>query len=132
MHDDDLFDNGIDGEPFAENDAQIDADYEAESEGYRVFKENGLEVTAWSTYGNYTIITDTFHMYWWPSANKLEVYDLRLSTSKQHVLTLPNVDLSFFGEEKLPDEDGKVDIDFYAGEQVNRKVQRYLNLKAFL
>ena len=135
--DEELFDNGIDGEPFAESELQIDADYEEPSEGYLVSRANGLEVMSWSAYGNYTIITDMFHVYFWPWSNILEIYSKEPNASyaganDRLLLTLKNHNLSFFGDEELPDEDGKVNISFYTGEKVNQKIQRYLNLKAFL
>lgn len=132
---DDLFDNGIDGEPFE----GPGDDYYEEEEDYRedfdIHNANGLEIKGWPTYGNCTVITNMYHMYVWFSG-KIEVIELK-SGSKYanigdpHVLTLPG-DLYFFGEKTTQREDGRWNIEYYTGEQVNKKIQRYLNLKAFL
>jgi hypothetical protein len=133
---DDLFDNGIDGEPF-----ESPADDYHEEENYRedfdVCNANGLEVKGWPTYGNYTIITSLFHVYYWPGSDTLEIHSKDPNAScaginDRLLLTLKNHNLSFFGDEELPDEDGRVGVTFYTGEQINQKIQRYLNLKAFL
>jgi len=135
MNDDDLFDNGIDGEPF---ESPADDYYEEYyREDFDVCNANGLEVKGWPTYGNYTIISSLFNVYYWPGSNTLDIHSKDPDASCAGVndrllLTLKGHDLSFFGEEELPDEDGKVSVTFYTGEQVNQKIQRYLNLKAFL
>jgi len=135
MSNDDLFDNGIDGEPF---ESPADDYYEEYyREDFDVCNANGLEVKGWPTYGNYTIISRLFHVYYWPGNNTLEIHSKDPDASCAGVndrllLTLKGHDLSFFGEEELPDEDGKVNVSFYTGEQVDQKIQRYLNLKAFL
>jgi len=135
MSNDDLFDNGIDGEPF---ESPADEYYEEYyREDFDVCNANGLEVKGWPTYGNYTIISSLFHVYYWPGSNTLDIHSKDPDASCAGVndrllLTLKGHDLSFFGEEELPDEDGKVSVSFYTGEQVDQKIQRYLNLKAFL
>jgi hypothetical protein len=110
-------------------------DYDRES--FDVCNANGLEIQGWPTYGNYTIITSLFHVYFWPGSNTLDIHSKDPAAScagpnDRLLLTLKNYNLSFFGDEKLPDEDGKVDVSFYSGEQINQKIQRYLNLKAFI
>lgn|SRR5574337_1044061 len=141
MIEDELFDNGIDGEPFAtsamEERADYEYDWEFHSESSDVHISKDLEIKAWPGYGNYTIITDTFQMYLYPGSNILQVHDLRLPNEEfngthQCVMTLRNIDLYFFGEKNGPDQDDEWNIDFYTGEQVNQKIQRYLNLRAFL
>lgn len=142
MSDDDLFDNGIDGEPYFENSSQADADrfamdkeeHAQTREDFDVHSSIGLEISGWPTYGNYTIITNTFHMYYWPGNDTIEVFDKRIPHSEfpsihKHVFTIKNKDLRFFGEWIGPD---KWDVDFYSAEEIDKKVQRYLNLKAFL
>ena len=140
MSDDDLFGDGINGEGW-DNESEASADsYCAENdykESVDIIDANGLEIQGWPTYGNYTIATDTFHIYWWYTANTLEIYDKRIPHEKHAnchkcVLTIKNQDLYFFGDKTVQREDGKWEIDFYTGEQVNQKVERYLNLKAFL
>lgn len=133
---DDLFDNGIDGEPFESpaDDYCEDDDYR---ESFDVINANGLEIQGWPTYGNYTIITSLFHVYYWPGNDMLDIHskdpDARCSGPNDRLLlTLKNHNLTFFGDEGLPDEDGRVPISYYTGEQINQKIQRYLNLKAFL
>lgn len=134
-----LFDNGIDGEPFAENESQAHSDYEYDdySESSDVHIAKDLEIKAWPTYGNFTIITNIFHMYLYPGANVLEIFDLRLPNEEfaslhKLVLSLRNIDLYFFGQKNGPEQDDKWNIDFYTGAQVNEKIQRYVNLKAFI
>lgn len=130
--DEELFDNGIDGEPF-----ESEADYyheESHREDFDVHSSPGLEINGWPTYGNYTIITNTFHMYYWPSSDVIEIFDKRIPHAEfpsihKHVFTIKNKDLRFFGEWIGPD---KWDVDFYSAEEIDKKVQRYLNLKAFL
>lgn len=133
---DELFDNGIDGEPF-----ESPADDYHEEEDYRedfdVCNANGLEIKAWPTYGNYTIITSLFHVYYWPGNNTFDIHSKSPDTScagpnDRLLLTLKNQDLYFFGEKTSLDEDGKWNVNWFTGEQVNQKIQRYLNLKAFL
>jgi hypothetical protein len=138
--DDELFDNGIDGEPCAENESQAGADSYCAEDDYKesvdIVNADGLEIQGWPTYGNYTIVTDTFHIYWWYGSNTLEFFDRRLphkefANCHTFVLTLKNQDLYFFGDKTTQREDGKWEIDWYTGEQVDQKIQRYLNLRAF-
>ncbi len=137
---DELFDNGIDGTGW-DNESEASADSYCAEDDYRedfdVWNANGLEVKGWPTYGNYTIITSLFHVYYWPSNDTLEIHSkdpnaICAGPNDRLLLTLKRQNLTFFGDEELPDEDGKVNVSFYTGEQVNQKIQRYLNLKAFL
>jgi len=135
MNDDDLFDNGIDGEPFESPADDYYEEYYRES--FDVVNANGLEIQGWPTYGNYTIITSLFHVYYWPGNNTLDIHskdpNARCSGPNDRLLlTLKNHDLYFFGEKTSLDEDGKWNVDWYTGEQIDQKIQRYLNLKAFL
>ena len=130
---DDLFDNGIDGEPWAESDDQEQADWD-EREFSLVHKSDDLQVTAWPTYGNYVIETDTFFMYYYPGAKVIEIHDLRkprkdMNDLPTHVLTIKNHDLSFFGTRNGNEE---WEIGFDIGSKIDQKVQRYISLKAFL
>lgn len=130
----DLFDNGIDGEPF-DSPAEDYAEEESYREDFDVHSSPGLEIKGWPTYGNYTIITDTFHMFLWPGGRKLDIYDLRKPIENglhEYVLQLSNIDLYFFGEKNGPEQDDRWNIDFYTADQIDHKIQRYLNLKAFL
>lgn len=140
-----LFNDGINGEPFSlskeEDNAERFSDgmYEESNtrEDFDVCNANGLEVKGWPTYGNYTIISSLFHVYYWPGNDTLDIYSKApdancAGANDRLLLTLKNQNLKFFGDEELPDEDGKVNISFYSGEKVDEKIQRYLNLKAFL
>jgi hypothetical protein len=138
--DDDLFDDGINGEGW-ESQSEVWADDYYEDENYResydIHIANGLEIQGWPTYGNCTIVTDMFHIYYWLGSNSLEIYDKRIPDEKfanchKCVLTIKNQDLYFFGDKTIQREDGKWEIAWYTGEQVDQKVQRYLNLKAFV
>lgn len=137
---DDLFDDGINGVGWDnQNEAWADDYYQEDDyrEDFDVCNANGLEIKGWPTYGNYTIITDTFHMYWWPGNNTIDIFDLRLPDEAfpnchQHVLTLKNKDLYLFGDKTEQREDGKWGIDFHTGAQVNEIIQRYINLRAFI
>ena len=122
-----------------EEDADSFFDFNEEDcykESFDVCHANGLNIQGWPTYGNYTITTDIFHMYWWPTLNKIDIYDLRspredFPSLHHHALTLKDVNLYFFGD-KNGDTNDIWNIDFYTGEQVNKKVQHYLNLKVFI
>lgn len=140
MEYDELFDNGIDGTGW-DNESEASADSYSQEDDYResfdVVHANGLEIEGWPTYGNYTIITNMFHVYYWPGSNTLEIIKIKPGSKyagmgDPHVLTLKNQDLYFFGEKTTLDDDGRWNVDWYTGEQVNQKIQRYLNLKAFL
>lgn len=137
---DDLFDDGINGEGW-DNESEASADSYCAEDDYKesidIHIADGLEIQAWPTYGNCTIVTDTFHIYLWYTANTLEIYDKRIphkefANCHTQVLTIKNQDLYFFGDKTIQREDGKWEIAWYTGEQVNQKVQRYLNLKAFV
>lgn len=137
---DELFDNGIDGTGW-DNESEAAADSYSQEEDYRedfdVCNSNGLEIKGWPTYGNYTIITSLFHVYYWPGNDTLEIHSKDPDAScagpnDRLLLTLKNHDLYFFGEKTSLDDDGKWNVDWFTGEQVNQKIQRYLNLKAFL
>src|SRR5260221_5848456 len=103
--DDDLFDNGIDGEPF---ESPADEYYEEYyREDFDVCDANGLEVKGWPTYGNYTIITSMFHVYFWPGSNTLDIHSKEPDAScagpnDRLLLTIKGHNLSFFGAEELP------------------------------
>ena len=137
---DELFDNGIDGTGW-DNEAEASADSYSQEDDYRedfdVCNANGLEIKGWPTYGNYTIITSLFHVYYWPGNDTLEIHSKDPDAScagpnDRLLLTLKNHDLYFFGEKTSLDDGGKWNVDWFTGEQVNQKIQRYLNLKAFI
>jgi len=139
MSNDDLFDNGIDGTTWDNQSEAWADDYCQEDdakESIDLHNANGLEIQAWPTYGNCTIVTDTFHIYYWLGSHALEIYDKRIphkefANCHTLVLTLKNQDLYFFGDKTTQNEDGRFFVEYYTGEQVNQKVQRYINLKAF-
>lgn len=116
---DNPFDNGIDGTPWAEAEGEEIADwYEKE---YSVhYKSVDLEITAWPTYGNYVIETDKYLIYYYPGARIISI---------PGQLDLENQDLSFFGTRTGPEY---YNIEYYSGAEINKKIERYLNLKVFL
>lgn len=137
---DDLFDDGINGTTW-DNESEASADSYCQEDDYResfdVVNANGLEIQGWPTYGNYTIITSLFHVYYWPGNDMLEIHSKSPDAScsgpnDRLLLTLKNHDLYFFGKKTSLDDEGKWNVDWYTGEQVNQKIQRYLNLKAFI
>lgn len=135
---DEDFDNGIDGTEWPSKWAD-DIVEEETSEGYTVHYKDGLEVMGWPTYGNYTITTDTFHMYWYPGSRFIRVFDKRqpherMTNTHKMVLELNDKDLYFFSpreKESQYDPNDGAPI-FFTGEEVNRKIERYIALAVFL
>lgn len=96
---------------------------------------NGLEIHFRPSYYYYTILTNMYYIFWWCDNKKLEIHNLKTSDGKNAnginslILTLKNQNIYFFGEKSQLEENGIV---FYTGNQVNEKIQKLLNLKAFL
>jgi hypothetical protein len=125
LEEEDLFDNGIDGEPCLHQydlDATAENDYDS---GRVVYHDNGVEFTACPVDTNYVIITDKYWIYWYLGSGTVVFYP---RTGAEPLLEFKKeFDLGFFA---TMHHNGS--IAYSSADRVNRQVERYLNMKAFL
>ena len=133
MEEEDLFDNGIDGEPWDELSHAMDQALEDEYHAGRVvYSANGVEFTACPADMNYVIITDKYHIYWWVGSDTISIYH-RDRDSKCLLQFHKPFDLSFLATPEDPSKlPGEIKIIYSSAEMVNKQIERYLNLKAFM
>src|SRR5580698_4127775 len=91
----DLFDNGIDGEPWDEPaDTQIRALEDEYCNGRVIYNDNGIEIAAYPEDGNYVITTNKYQVYWWMGSNCISIYPIISNTLLMSFVK--SLDLSLF------------------------------------
>ncbi len=92
------------------------------------YKDNGVEIIACAEDLNYTISTSIYNIYWY-------VVDGTMLIFSGHKLLLDfkiPFDMKIFAQIKCDDKPGALEFLYSSADMVNKKIESFLNLRAFV
>lgn len=92
-----------------------------------VYEDNGVEIIACAEDLNYSINTGKYNIYWYIGGT------MQIFNSHKLLLELKvPFDMKLFAKIKREDKPGALEFVYSSAEMVNKKIESFLNLKAFL